>query len=268
MLAAFAAKYGDSQEKLAPPKKKKKTGEEEEVPPTFAPASEDQQRAGPSGESADPEKDGDLNATVELFLEVWEMDADAAAVNVRAANSEDEGPVFSFRPPLPAVWPPGHNKEVIEAADSGAAVPIFSFQPPLKAVWPPEHHEEVEVEPREEETQNALAPPPIAAPQAPQGPQALHPMVPLLPQPPVLPSRPPRGPLPPLPDLVVGERRAGPPIRVAGPRANRVRAPPPDPVNFQGGRIGRPGTGSRATLERRQRRERSQRMAAGSRQEQ
>ena len=68
----------------------------------------------------------------------------------------------------------------------------------------------------------------------------------------------------PLPDLLARPRRLEPELLPLVPWANRVQAPDPEPVNRQGGRIGRPGTGSRATRERRMRREGAMRMGDGA----
>ena len=179
-----------------------------------------EEKRNPPKEERGPEEGEDLNSTFELFPEVWDISEDGDAVNVRAI----EPAVADGEGPTPDLRDP-----------------VFAFRPQRPAVWPPDLPEEEGVELR---------------PVIPRGPEARLPIAELPPQP----LRPPRVHPPQLPDLDVGEGEPGPPPRIVGPRPNRVRAPPPDPINRQGGRIGRPGTGSRATRQRHQWRERAQRM--------
>ena len=175
-------------------------------------------------------------------VEPEETGSDGDAVEVRRAEPEtsENGPIFYFSPPTPVVWP---LKTVEEARF---------------------HHEERETLPdRPAEPQEAES--------LREGPSARNysEIGVLQGGPPVRggPMPGPGGPQPaiprPLPDIVLDEGQVrGLAPRIAGPRPNRVRAPEPDPINRQGGRIGRPGTGSLATRERRMRRERAMRMEA------
>ena len=175
MLATFAAKYDVPRGESAPLKKKKIGEEEGKVPPVSGPAKGSHEEAGPSRkEKEDLEDDGDLNATLEMFPKVWELDADGAAINVRAAEPEiADG----------------------ESPSTDSRDPVFSFRPPQPAVWPPDCKEEKGVELELEASRGPQAQLPVAAPLVPRGPQALLPVAPLAPQHPIFPPRQPWVPL-------------------------------------------------------------------------
>ena len=193
----------------------------------------------PPKQQKEAEKPTDENETrpgpSRKALEVTEMGGDDDAVEVRGAEPDEDG--------TPS-W--------VRASTTGEG-PVFHFSPPLPVRRLPTHPDErVDLEVPVMGEQEAPPRNPVVPRQA-EAQQILA----------VIPRE--REPEPqPLPNIIrLGGPRGGPPARIVAPRLNRVQPPAPDPLNRQGGRIGPPGTGSRATRERRWRRERAQRMESG-----
>ena len=223
MLADFAAKYDVKPDGEPIPKKPKKDDvqEEDKLP-----------LPGPSGESAGHSDPPELKEHVLPQREEAESDGDAVEVRLANPDASDEEalrpiPTFSFRAPIPAVWPPQSEEEVRAPGGAEEVRPVgpaaFSNPEPPRGELPARER---------------------------QGPEPCRPL-------PVIPRH--------LPGMVLGEgqnRELAP--RIINLRPNRIRAPMPEPINRQGSRIGRPSTGSLATRERRMRRERAMRMGPGA----